>query len=56
MTRYEHIKEMTIDELTDFFDSLDINCKPCSYCSDSCKDGIKDWLEGEDDIELIINS
>lgn len=56
MNNYERIKQMSIEEMAEFFSRSD--CDVCIYnpetsecdcCSDNleCYDGIKQWLESE---------
>ncbi len=51
MTNYEMIKQLSVEEMTEFFNDSG-NCNVCIYddipCNElSCKDGIKRWLESE---------
>lgn len=49
MTNYEKIKEMSIDELAEYIESI----TTCSYCPieecacNYCYGSIKEWLENE---------
>lgn len=61
MTNYERIKNMSIDEITNFLhDDCDGVCECCVFnrnpnCyenADKCKLGIKEWLESEIENEL----
>ncbi len=61
MTRYEKIKEMSIDELTAYIRMHDKACDVCIYdgkCSSSenCRDGIKAFLKGKTEDEDTSNT
>lgn len=51
MTNLDRIKNMTLDEMAELFDTA--ACKKCAFrgqrrCAfKGCKDGIKKWLEQE---------
>lgn len=55
MNNYENIKQMTIEQMTDFiFKMTDTGINACSYCicehsqiacnMQTCQEGIKQWL------------
>lgn len=48
MTNYDKIRNMTIEEMATLLQHLVI-CNMCKNddCSQSCNDGIKQWLESE---------
>ena len=53
MTNYDKIKNMSIDEMTEFFTKFGDYCgNQCTYCPEKCLDGtckkrIKQWLQQE---------
>lgn len=52
MTNYEHIKNMSLEEMTSFF-NICFHCMMCPEapleCDGRCDFHLKEWLEGEVD-------
>lgn len=50
MTNYDRIRNMSVEELTEFLCN-NYKCHQCAYyhkdCNGECVDGIKQWLETE---------
>lgn len=57
MTNYERIKNMSVEEMVDFLESVDVCCDLCTrqyeeVClTPDCKYRIKQWLESEVETE-----
>ncbi len=52
MTNFEKIKQMSVEEMTEFMSTIDTSA--CSCCKGkcacmSCRDGFRAWLESEAD-------
>ena len=50
MTNYEKIKNLSIEEMADFMNEMDLN--PCGHCNGECEilsciERYKEWLESE---------
>jgi len=43
MTNYEKIKSMTIEQMAQFIDATEDDCKVCYFDEEMCKTALKDW-------------